>query len=215
MRSDLTDITLVVDRSGSMEEVRTDAEACVNLFIAEQAKKSGEALLTLMQFDNECELVHNGVPVSQVPAYKLVPGGMTALLDATGRAINETGERLSNLNEQDRPGLVIFVVMTAGLDNASKDFSKGRIQKMIQHQTDVYSWRFEFLGANQDAFAEAGGMGIRTAAVADPAMSEVTAPFAVAVSAGLRALADSVVGWHDDSGPHHRSYRRHVRHHRR
>ena len=38
MRSDLTDITLVVDRSGSMEEVRTDAEACVNLFIAEQAK---------------------------------------------------------------------------------------------------------------------------------------------------------------------------------
>ena len=179
MRSDLTDITLVVDRSGSMDAVRGDAEGGVNSFIAQQAKESGEALLTLMQFDTEYELVHNGVPVSQVPAYKLVPRGMTALLDAIGRAINETGERLSNMNEQDRPGLVVFVVMTDGQENSSMEFSKDRIREMIEHQQDEYNWHFTFLGANQDAFAEAGGMGMHAAGVANFAMDKMAAAYAV------------------------------------
>jgi hypothetical protein len=111
MKADLTDITLVVDRSSSMASVREDAEGGVNTFITDQAKEPGEALLTLVQFDTEYEFLHKGVPVSQVPKYELVPRGMTALLDAVGRAINETGERLSKMPDQDRPSLVIFVVM--------------------------------------------------------------------------------------------------------
>ena len=85
MRSDLTDITLVVDRSGSMDEVREDAEGGVNTFIRQQAKEPGEALLTLVQFDTEYEFLHSGVPIQDVPKYELVPRGMTALLDAVGR----------------------------------------------------------------------------------------------------------------------------------
>jgi uncharacterized protein YegL len=166
MKPDLTDITLVVDRSGSMAQVREDAEGGVNTFISEQAKQPGEALLTLVQFDTEYEFLHKGVPVSQVPKYELVPRGMTALLDAVGRAINETGERLSKMAEEDRPSLVIFVVMTDGEENSSKEFSKAQIKEMIQHQQDAYNWHFTFLGANQDAFAEAGGLGIHVAGVA-------------------------------------------------
>src|SRR3954454_24245157 len=132
MKSDLTDITLVVDRSGSMEQIRDDAEGGVNTFIADQSKEPGEALLTLVQFDTEYEFLHKGVPISQAPKYKLVPRGGTALLDAVGRAINETGERLSKMAEQDRPGLVIFVVMTDGEENSSKEFSKSQIKEMIE-----------------------------------------------------------------------------------
>jgi hypothetical protein len=95
-----------------------------------------------------------------------MPRGGTALLDAVGRAINETGERLARMPEEDRPGLVIFVVMTDGEENSSKEFSKARIKEMIQHQQEVYNWHFTFLGANQDAFAEAGGMGIDATGVA-------------------------------------------------
>ena len=155
MKPDLTDITLVVDRSGSMEQVQKDAQGGVNSFIKEQAKEPGEALLTLVQFDTEYEFLHEGVPISQVPEYKLVPRGMTALLDAVGRAINETGERLSKMKEQDRPGLVIFVVMTDGLENSSKEFSKDLIKEMIKRQQEKYNWHFTFLGANQDAIATA------------------------------------------------------------
>ena len=122
MRSDLTDITLVVDRSGSMEQVREDAEGGVNSFIAQQAKEPGEALLTLVQFDTEYEFLHKGVPISQVPKYELVPRGMTALLDAVGRAMNETGERLAKMDEADRPGLVVFVRIAAPGKSGAKNF---------------------------------------------------------------------------------------------
>jgi hypothetical protein len=166
MNANLTDITLVVDRSGSMEEIRTDAEGGVNSFIADQAKEPGEARLTLVQFDTHYEFLQRGVPISQVPKYQLIPRGGTALLDAVGRAINETGERLASIPEEDRPGLVIFVVMTDGEENSSKEFSKARIKEMIQHQQEFYNWHFTFLGANQDAFAEAGGMGIDATGVA-------------------------------------------------
>ena len=173
MRSDLTDITLVVDRSGSMEQVREDAEGGVNSFIAQQAKEPGEALLTLVQFDTEYEFLHKGVPISQVPKFELVPRGMTALLDAVGRAMNETGERIAKMDERDRPGLVVFVVMTDGQENSSKEFSKATIKEMIERQQQQYNWHFTFLGANQDAFAEAGGIGIAAAGIANCAFDKL------------------------------------------
>ena len=145
MRTDLTDITLVVDRSGSMDAIQGDAEGGVNTFITEQAKEPGEALLTLVQFDTEYEFLHKGVPIGEVPRYELHPRGATALLDAVGRAINETGERLAAMKEQDRPGLVIFVVMTDGLENSSKEFTKAQIKEMIERQQHDYNWQFTFL----------------------------------------------------------------------
>lgn len=167
MNNQLTDITLVVDRSGSMEAIRADAEGGVNTFLTDQASHPGEALVTLVQFDTHYEFVHRGVPVKQVPRYELVPRGGTALLDAIGRAINETGERLSKMPEADRPGLVVFVVMTDGQENSSQEFTKDRIKTMIEHQQSVYNWQFTFLGANQDAFAEAGSMGMTAAGTAN------------------------------------------------
>jgi Mg-chelatase subunit ChlD len=179
MRPDLTDITLVVDRSGSMEVIRADAEGGVNAFVAEQAKQPGEALLTLVQFDTQYEFLHRGVRVQDIPAYHLVPRGMTALLDAVGRAINETGERLAKMDENDRPGLVIFVVMTDGQENSSHEFTKDQIKQMITHQQDKYGWHFTFLGANQDAFAEAGALGIQAAGAANFSPLKVQAAYAV------------------------------------
>jgi uncharacterized protein YegL len=177
MNPDLTDITLVIDRSGSMQERRADAEGGVNAFIEKQAQEPGEALLTLVQFDTEYEILHSGVPIGKVPEYELVPRGATALLDAVGRAINETGERLSRLDEADRPGLVIFVITTDGLENSSREFTRDRIREMIRHQQERYNWHFTFLGANQDAFAEAGGLGIPLAAAAQYSKDRVAAAY--------------------------------------
>ena len=173
MKSNITDITLVVDRSGSMQQRREDAEGGVNAFIQQQAKEPGEALLTLIQFDTEYEILHRGVPIEEVPEYRLEPRGMTALLDAVGRAINETGIRLKALEEADRPGLVIFVITTDGLENSSTEFTRDQIKEMIEHQQSKYGWHFTFLGANQDAFAEAGAMGMRAGGVANFAMDKV------------------------------------------
>lgn len=161
MRTDLTDITMVVDRSGSMSSIKTDAEGGINTFVESQKTATGEALLTLVQFDNEYEFVHSGVPIHSVPEYKLVPRGSTALLDAVGRAINETGSRLAAMEESQRPGLVLFVIVTDGAENSSKEFTLEQIRTMIEHQQSVYSWQFTFLAANQDAFAAGRSIGIR------------------------------------------------------
>ena len=167
MPSDLTDVTVILDRSGSMELCREEAQNGVNHFVEEQQKEPGECLFSLVQFDSEYEFVRKGVPIADVREFKLVPRGMTALLDAVGRAINETGERLAAMNEDDRPGLVVFVIVTDGQENASHEFTKAQVKEMIERQQKDYQWQFTFLGANQDAFAEAGAIGIRAGATAN------------------------------------------------
>lgn len=192
MRKDFTDITLVVDRSGSMEAIRQDAMGGVNRFILDQGEKPGEAVLTLVQFDTEYEFVHRAKPIKGVPQYVLTPRGGTALLDAVGRAINETGERLAALPEANRPGLVVFVVMTDGEENSSKEFSKTQIKEKISHQQDKYGWQFVFLGANQDAFAEAGSMGMQAQAAANFTPGKVLHAMAAASASVGRMRAQSI-----------------------
>ena len=166
MRNDLTDITLVVDRSGSMSSCRTDAEGGINTFIEEQKKAKGDAVLSLVQFDDEYDFVHNGVDIQDVPKYALIPRSMTALLDAVGRAINETGARLSKMAEADRPGCVICVIVTDGHENASKEFTKVQIKELIDRQQKDYNWQFTFLGTDAQSFDEAMQMGIKSDAIA-------------------------------------------------
>ena len=194
MNKDKTDITLVVDRSGSMESIKEDAEGGVNAFIREQADETGEAFLTLVQFDTEYEFVHQGVPIGQVPKYTLEPRGSTALLDAVGRAILETGQRLAKMLEADRPSLVIFVVMTDGQENSSTEFTKAKIKSMIEHQQKSYNWHFTFLGANQDAFDEAEQMGIAATGAANFAADKVELAFGATNAKVKRMRAQSRQG---------------------
>ncbi len=160
MRRDLTDFTVVLDRSGSMASCREEAENGLNHLIEKQRADSGDSVFTLVQFDTEYEFVHKAVPIGEVPRCALVPRGMTALLDAVGRSIAEAGDRLKRMPASDRPGLVVFVIVTDGQENSSHEFTKSQVKQMIEHQQTTYGWKFIFLGANQDAFAEAQGLGI-------------------------------------------------------
>lgn len=163
MRSDFTDISVVLDRSGSMASVATDTIGGFNTFLAEQKKQPGKATLTLAQFDDVYEVVHDGKPLAEVPeltSRTFVPRGSTALLDAIGNTINRTGKRLADMPDTERPGKVIVVILTDGFENASREFSKEKINEMIAHQRDKYQWEFVFIGANQDAIATAASYGI-------------------------------------------------------
>lgn len=165
-----------------MQSCRTDAEGGLNSFIDKQKGEPGACLFSLVQFDTEYEFLYKGTPIKDVLACALVPRGMTALLDAVGRAIVETGERLKIMDESQRPGLVVFVIITDGQENSSKEFTKAKIGEMIRHQTDVYKWQFTFLGANVDAFAEAGGIGIAAACTAGYKAEKTSGAFAAAHS---------------------------------
>lgn len=161
MRNDDCDITFVLDRSGSMEAIKQDTIGGFNTFIENQKKLPGECRLTLVQFDHIYEFVHKGLPIKEVPPLQFEPRGSTALLDAIGRAINETGTRLGMLPNEDRPAKVVFAILTDGEENASNEFSFRQIQDMIKHQSESYNWQFVFLGANQDAIATASKIGVK------------------------------------------------------
>lgn len=200
MKSDLTDVTVILDRSGSMEACRVEAENGVNHFIEEQRNQAGDCAFSLIQFDTEYELVHQARPIDDVPDFQLVPRGMTALLDAVGKTINETGERLAGMEESERPGLVVLVIVTDGEENSSHEFKKSQIKTMIERQQNEYQWQFTFLGANQDAFAEAQGLGIAASAVANYAASASIEAFSGASANVARMRSSAALGQEVDCG---------------
>lgn len=159
-RPNSMDITFVVDRSGSMSNIAKDMMGGFDSLIEEQRKVKGECKVTLVQFDDRYEIDYTARPLSDVPPLRLVPRGSTALLDAVGKTIVATGERLAALPEKERPSQVNFVIITDGAENASVENTLTKIKRMIEHQTDKYQWNFAFLGANIDAFAVGHSLGI-------------------------------------------------------
>ena len=161
MRKDYCDITVVLDRSNSMYSVRESTISGVNEFVEKQKNQPGYATFSLVQFDDKYEVIHEAVPIKEVPQLTLetfIPLDMTALLDAIGRTINSTGQRLNKMPESERPSKVIFVIVTDGMENVSKEFNRNKIFEMIRHQDEKYDWEFVFIGANQDAIATATSM---------------------------------------------------------
>ena len=144
------DRVFLLDRSGSMESCWDDTIGGFNAFLNEQKATGGT--LTLIQFDHEYQMTYERVKIEEVAAltretYK--PRGSTALLDAVGRFVKDW-KGASN------PSVVI---LTDGQENASKKYTKDHIKDLIEQKTKD-GWTFAYLGANQDAFAEAGSIGI-------------------------------------------------------
>ena len=162
-RADLTDITFVLDRSGSMQSIKAATIESFNGFVHSQRSGDGTAQMSLVQFDDQYEPNYQAIPIEQTPDLNdvtYVPRASTALLDAMGRTIQLTGERLRDMPEHERPGTVVFVTLTDGYENASREYTLHRINDMIREQRERYSWQFIFLGANQDAIATAAKMGM-------------------------------------------------------
>lgn len=183
---DATYIAVLLDRSGSMESVKDDTIGGFNQFLKDQQSVGENALFTLVQFDTGgIDVVHESRPVRDIPVLNgntYQPRGGTPLLDALGKTICSTGDALKAIPEDKRPDKVVFVVITDGQENASKEYTKSRIKEMIEHQTGVYKWNFVYLGANQDAFAEAGSVGFSVANVANYVGAATADAFAVASS---------------------------------
>lgn len=157
--SNFTHIAVVLDRSGSMACVQNDMEGGFNTYVEQQREVDGRCTMSLYQFDDEYEVVFEDREINDVPTLQLVPRGCTALFDAVGRTINSVGEKLAALEEEQRPGRVILVIITDGQENASHEFTRNSIKEMIEHQESVYSWEIVFLGSNFDAYAEGMTMG--------------------------------------------------------
>lgn len=160
-----THISILLDRSYSMNSIKTGTISGFNEFLSSQVKEPGTATFTLCQFDHSYEVIYDMVDISQVKERTVenyVPRGNTALLDSLATLITTTGEKLRTMKEADRPSKVIFVIITDGEENSSVKYrgNSKAIQDMINHQRDKYEWEFIFIGANQDALGNASALGM-------------------------------------------------------
>ena len=163
MKDNLTELVFILDRSGSMRGLEADTIGGFNAMLDKQRAEPGEALVSTVLFDSECQVIHDRVPLDRVPALterEYYVRGCTALLDAIGGAVHHIGNVHKYARPEDVPARTLFVITTDGMENASRRYSSDRVKQMIQHQKARYGWEFLFLGANIDAVETAGHFGI-------------------------------------------------------
>lgn len=174
-----TNITVILDRSGSMYNDRAKTVEGFNAFLQEQKDIEGEATITLVQFAEEFSTSYKDVNLNEAKFIKQktnltlenfveynANGQSTSLRDTVGSVIDNLGYDLSRLVENERPDKVIIVIITDGEDNSSRRYSLSKLKEMIEHQQKVYNWTFLYLGADMNGVNEARSMGININTVA-------------------------------------------------
>ena len=163
MKNNLTELVFVLDASGSMAGLVDDTIGGFNAMIDRQKKESGEAFVSTVIFSNSSRVVHDRVPIAQVPpmtAREYRVGGCTALLDAVGDAMHHIANIHKYARPEDVPEHTLFVITTDGMENASHHFDYARVKAEIGKHRSADGWEFLFLAANIDAAETAGSIGI-------------------------------------------------------
>jgi hypothetical protein len=203
-------IAMILDRSGSMQNVRDDTVGGFNAFVEEQRALPGEATLLLVQFDDAYEVVVDNLPLRDVPPLThatFVPRGSTALLDAIGRTLNEIEARVTALAPEARPKRVIVVVLTDGHENASREFTLDMVRRLITDHRARDGWEVLFLGTTEKAIEESQAYGVDQSSTARFAATGVgtrdafrrtSTSLAVARRTGERSTFDSQAGGEND-----------------
>ena len=158
---DITELVIIIDRSGSMHGLEKDVVGGFNALIEEQ-KKQGATQVTTIFFNDKVKFIHEGVDINEVKPLdgrSYTPSGCTALLDAIGDAISFIKARHGRLTEEELPSHTIFSIMTDGLENASREYRYEQIKDMIELQKKC-GWDFIFQAANIDVRREADRLGI-------------------------------------------------------
>jgi hypothetical protein len=165
MKKNYTHVAILIDRSGSMGTIKDDVIGGFNQLISDQKKEPGELTVSLVQFDDNVGIQYETINdfsslenVQLLNESNYVPRGGTPLNDSLAKLINETGAKLASMSEDSKPEKVLVVCITDGHENASKEYvgpsGKKALKEIIERQEKTYNWKFMYIGANQDSFAE-------------------------------------------------------------
>lgn len=163
MKKNLTELVFILDRSGSMQRLTDDTIGGFNSLIEKQRAEEGECLVSTVLFNSRSEVLYDRVPLNAVREMTRADysaQGNTALIDAIGEAIHHIGNVHKYARAEDVPRVTMFVIITDGMENASRHYSSDRVKRMIERQKSKYGWEFLFIGANIDAVETAKSFGI-------------------------------------------------------
>lgn len=163
MKNNLTELVFILDRSGSMQGLEKDTIGGFNSLIEKQKKQSGECLVSTVIFDDVSEVIHDRIPLGEVPKMTendYTVRGCTALIDAIGCSIHHIANIHKYARKDDVPAHTMFVIITDGCENASHIYSSDKVKRMIEKEKEKYGWEFLFIGANIDSVETAKHFGI-------------------------------------------------------
>ena len=163
VKNNITELVFILDRSGSMGGLESDTIGGFNSMLEKQKKEKGKAYVSTVLFDHETVALHDRLPVDKIEPLTdddYTVRGCTALLDAIGKSIHHISNIHKYARREDVPERTVFVIITDGMENASRLYSGRGIRKMIEHEKSKYGWEFLFIGANIDAIATARTFGI-------------------------------------------------------
>lgn len=163
MTNKRTELVFILDQSGSMSGLESDTIGGYNAFLKKQAAIDSPCLITTVLFNDRYRLLHDRIDIRAVSPltdkdYQV--GGSTALLDAMGQSINKLMGIQKQTSPEYRADQVLFVIITDGQENSSREYSLDRIKKMVEEQQKADGWEFIFLGANIDSISTAQAFGI-------------------------------------------------------
>lgn len=180
-----SELVVILDRSGSMGSIASDMEEAMKEVLNKQKKSEEDIYVTYVRFDDEYEEVFSEKSIKEIDGFRLEPRGMTALLDAVGKTINSVEQRINKKKEEDKPKRVLFVIITDGHENASKEFKRCNVFEKIEKMKKDYGWDVTFVGANQDSISEGGSIGVDSKSSLNFVSSKI----------GVKNMARSVSGY--------------------
>lgn len=161
MKENFIHVCFVIDKSGSMYPSTNDVIGGFKQIIEDQKKvKSGKCAISLFTFDGKVSCDFLGKDIEEIPEFKYEPRGCTAMNDGIGTAIDKVGAWLNDMPESERPEKNLIVIMTDGEENSSHEYSLAKVQEMIKHQTEKYSWQFMYVGTDITTTKDADNLGI-------------------------------------------------------
>ena len=158
-----TELVFILDRSGSMSGLESDTIGGFNSMLDKQKQEDGDARVTTVLFDNRYELLHDRIDIADIchmTKDDYYVRGATALFDAVGTTIAKIENVQKHAAQNDEAHRAIFVIITDGMENSSREYTSAKVRKMIQRCKETYGWEFLFLGANIDAVSTADSIGI-------------------------------------------------------
>ena len=157
-------LVFVIDKSGSMFSSREDVVGGFKKTIEEQkANKDGKVTVSLYTFNERVNQVYLGKDINEIEEFHYSPDGMTAMNDGIGKAIDEVGAWLYEKDKRndEMPGKTLVVVMTDGMENASREYTLKQVQDRIKEQTEKYSWEFIYMGTDITTTKAADDLGFK------------------------------------------------------
>ena len=147
------DVIFILDKSGSMGGQEENTISSFNEYLEKEKKNKYKTYITTVLFSDTYKVIHDRVPVSKVKKLtnkEYYVGGCTALYDALGNTINAM-----NSKDTDK---VLFIIITDGYENASREYHIDDIKKLIKKNKD---YEFIYIGADIDSYGAGSSIGIK------------------------------------------------------